>query len=84
MTHFAKLYERDGEQVLVTKEQDDDGEPMLKIRFKSNNAGHDIATSIAFKKDAELDAWEVLDRAFENMDHECAFGIRDRSPGVDL
>jgi hypothetical protein len=81
---FAKLFEREGQQVLVTKDQDDEGEPVLTIRFKSNEAGHDISTRLAFKKDTKLDKWEVLARVFDSMDAERAFGLRDSSPGVHL
>jgi hypothetical protein len=81
---FAKLFERNGQQVLVTKDEDEDGEPALKIRFKSNVSGHDICIKVAFRKDAELDKWAVMDRAFDAMDISKAFDFRDGAPGVGL
>lgn len=84
MSKFAKLYEREGQQVLVTSDQDEDGEPCLTIRFKSNVSDHEISTRLAFKKSAKLDKWEVLDQAFDAMTEEKAFDLRNGSPGVGM
>lgn len=81
---FAKIYERDGKQVLVTKEQDvDTDEPCLQFRFKSNVLEHDIRTTVFFKGTVQ-EQWDSMDKAFETADEDFSFNVKNQAPGVNL
>lgn len=67
---FAKLFERDGEQVLVIQGQNDDGLPALKFMFQFDGAT--IEPSIVFK-DGD---WDKLESAFARVDEDDAFQMR--------
>lgn len=84
MSAFAKLFERDGKQVLVTKDETDEGKPCLTFRCSTDVSDHNITTQVSFKKDAKLDAWEVMDRAFDNVNEDQAFGLRNGLPGISM
>lgn len=69
MNIFAKLYERDGEQVLVTKdEMDDDGSPCVRVTFRVP-----VGTASA---DFAYKSEEDRDRGFALIGEEEAFAAR--------
>lgn len=80
MEKFAKLYERDGRQVLVTKEESDDGSPQINFRSTTLNSGHSITLKMGYK-DAD---WDVMDVAFERVCEDFAFGVIEGSPGSEM
>lgn len=84
MSTFAKLFERDGRQVLVLKDETDDGDAALSFTFTTNVMEHKVCTKISFKEDSELSEWDILDRAFADCDEDKAFGIRESSPAIHL
>ena len=73
--YFAKLFDFDGHQVLITSDTgSDDDTPQLTIR--THHAGLVLATTISFRAD---DAGEALrDRAFANADQDFAAGMRSK------
>lgn len=69
---WAKLFERDGKQVLVTNDQDEDGNPCVKISAKPKGLGVS-SLSIGFKDTEE--GYELCDKCFEKMDEGKAFDL---------
>ncbi len=67
---FAKLFERDGDQVLVMKSKSDDKEPILNVIFEVLGTGK--ATVSVF-----FDSEEDLDEALGIIDEDQAFEVRD-------
>lgn len=84
---FAKLFERDGRQVLVTKETSEDDHnydaPVLKARTKTTKSGHDLAINITFKGKDDAQT-RRRDEAFDKMDADTAFGLVEKAAGIDL
>ena len=78
---FAKLYERDGKQVLVTKETDDSDCPAVAFRTTTAN-GHSV-TIMASMGNKTKD-WDKRDKAFDNVTEESAWSMVDSAPGIDL
>lgn len=69
---FAKLFERDGEQVLVMKDTNDDGEPC--VGFTCNLDEIMVTPKLGFKPTAK--GFTERDRLFNDCDEEMAFGMR--------
>lgn len=66
---FAKLYEKDGRQVLVTKETcDKEGCPQIHFRTTTKN-GHSATLKFSY----EDKAWGKRDAAFHKVDEESAW-----------
>jgi hypothetical protein len=84
MSKFAKLYERDGKQVLVLKGENEDGGPALEFRFLTDVAEHSVALNVTIRHTEDRDAYEALDLAFDEMTEDRAFNTRDKTPGVEL
>ena len=78
---FAKLFERDGMQVLVTRGRRDDNDNP-DVRFKFLHRGCWVEPAVAFKDtDAGL---EARDKMFNDIDEAWAFNIMDRTiAGLD-
>lgn len=75
---FAKLFERDGRQIVVMKEWNDE-EDMDEITLRSRTkSGHSFMLKLSFADEGPRD------RAFDDMDEAKAFRIIDRTPGIDL
>ena len=66
---FAKLFERDGEQALVRKEEDLDGKPTVFVTFDIEGR---LAT-LNFSFDDDHDGYEDRDALFSNMTEDAAF-----------
>lgn len=65
---FAKLFEKDGRQYLVTKDTDDEtSEPEVRVSTTNNN-GHRLTISLKFGEDN----WDARDEAFESIDETSA------------
>lgn len=84
MSTFAKLFERDGKQVLVMKDEIDNGDPALAFTFESDVLEHRVCLKISFKPAEELNAWDVLDQAFDKCTEDQAFEFRNSAPGIHL
>lgn len=67
---FAKLYENDGDQILVMLDSDE-GKPELKFYFESGEEGFGIVCLISNFKDSD-EGWEKAANAFTNMNEEVA------------
>lgn len=63
---FAKLFERDGRQLLVTKDSDDeDGNP--QIRFQTTTeSGHRASLNFTYGEDD----WDKRDAMFDQLTEE--------------
>jgi len=81
--HFAKLFSRDGQQVLVTKDWDDKQGPMLRLRFASNKSGHKVELSVSFKGNKH-ERRQAREEAFANLTEETAFALRGDTPGIEI
>lgn len=71
MSKFAKLFERDGEQVIAIATQTDDGKPCL--HFLTDIGGAMAEPKLIFK-DGD---WDKRDKALETTDEAEAFAMRD-------
>lgn len=76
---FAKLYEKKGKQVLVTKETDDDDCPALAFRT-TTKSGHSMTLKASFKEDD----WDRRDEAFSNVTEESAWAMVKDAPGMNV
>lgn len=76
---FAKLYEKNGKQVLVTKETDDEDCPALAFRT-TTKSGHSMTLKASFK---EKD-WDKRDAAFDNVTEESAWAMVKSAPGMKM
>lgn len=63
MSKFARLLEREGEQVLVVKDRGPDGQPQLIIRFNTPKGNH-ARLNFEFEQEG---------------DREVAFGMTDEN-----
>ncbi|MBK8168236.1 MAG: hypothetical protein IPK64_19995 [bacterium] len=70
---FAKLFERDGEQVLVLKAVGEDGAPQLKVIVEIGEL--QIESAFEFKGEDKI-AEERRDRVFADMTEDRAFATR--------
>lgn len=74
---FAKLFERDGVQVLVKKDSvpDEDAGAEIRFYFKPDELGV-CSVSISFPDTDE--GWDAADMAFDRVDEDIAFdAIKD-------
>lgn len=78
MSKFAKIFERDGKQVLVLKDENDDGKALLQFRFLSDVSDNFMCVGYAFSDLSQRD------EAFDRVTDDNAFGVRDMTPGVEL
>lgn len=76
---FAKLYEKKGKQVLVTKETDDDDCPAIAFRT-TTKSGHSMTLKASFK-DGD---WDKRDEAFNNVNEESAWSMVKSAPGMAM
>lgn len=68
MEMFAKVFESHGRQVLVTKAEDSDGKPQLKVTMRFDGA--EMSVGPCFTDDDAGDA--ALDHAFDSFGQEQA------------
>ena len=73
---FAKLFERDGEQVLVRKE-DLDGDPTVFVTFDMDR----IIVTVNFGFNDDHDGYEARDAMFATIDEDAAFEIVKQAGG---
>lgn len=78
---FAKLFERDGHQVLVCLSQDD---PAIVVTFKDHSDDLYVSPKVSFAPKDDSDeafekAWELCDKAFAKIDEDWAFNLRDKT-----
>lgn len=69
---FAKIYERDGRQVLIFKDNNDEGEPVVKMHVNSGG----LWVTQAFHPNETA----TIDGMYDVFDEETAFEILD---GID-
>lgn len=75
---FAKLYERDGRQVLAFADKDSEGDPAVKIVFETES-GNRCTLAFGYEKASKRDA------EFAKMTEESIFDIVDEaSKGMPL
>ena len=77
MAVFAKLFERDGEQVLVRKEEDLDGDPTVFVTFDMDR----IIVTVNFGFNDDHDGYEARDAMFATIDEDAAFEIVKQAGG---
>lgn len=78
MSDFAKLFEREGQQVLLFKDKDDDGDPAIKVVFETER-GNRCTLAFGYAKSAARDI------AFDGIDESDAFDIvDDATKGIPL
>ena len=70
MSKFAKLFERNGEQVLVISTQTADGLPCL--HFIADIGGAIVEPRFEYKEGA----WDKRDAGFDLVDEDSAFSLR--------
>lgn len=71
MKKFAKLFDIDGDQVLVYKSATDDNNPSLEFRWQA-------AEGVAVTVEAGFDSDETRDEAFENFKSDRAKSMLER------
>lgn len=75
---FAKLFEKEGRQLLVTKESDDESMPALQFRITTRKSGHSLTLKASFKNE------EVRDKAFTQIEALNAWDMIENAPGADM
>ena len=71
---FCKLFERDGDQILVRKGVDDDGRPAVIFEFELDPEGElSVSPKLGFNDDDE--GWLKMMAAFEKTDAEAAWAF---------
>jgi len=65
---FAKLYETEIGQILVKRDEGDDG-PEMRLFFKPEKLG---VCSFAFSYSDDDEGWDKLDKAFDDMNEKDA------------
>lgn len=78
MSIFAKLFERDGKQVLVTLDED---EPGIVFKFRDDTQDLYVSPKITFTPKDEGDeayqaAWDKAEKVFEATNADSAFAMR--------
>lgn len=71
MSKFAKLFERDGEQVLVLLQDNDEGRPCVRTRFSMKGAIVDVDLGFDEGK------YDKQEAAFEAIDEDGVFRMRE-------
>lgn len=79
MEMFAKLFESHGRQVLVTKAEDSDGNPQLKVTMRFDGA--EMSVGPCFSDDEAGDA--ALDNAFDKFGQEQADVFAQKVEGAE-
>lgn len=83
MDKFAKLFERNGRQVLVRRFTNEDDKPCVSFETTTAN-GHRLCMSIEFARGDEAKCLATRDEAFENCSEDRAFRVVEKAPGFDL
>jgi hypothetical protein len=78
---FAKLYEQDGRQLLVTKGNDSEGEPALVFRTTTKVSGHHLQFAISFQGRSENSRYNRMCKEFDKMTEDSAWGLCNSVPG---
>ena len=74
---FAKLFERDGRQVLVKVDQSEgDLKPEVRFFFKPKGLGV-CSAAVEYKDDSEK-SWNSADKFFDSIDEEKAFAFAEK------
>lgn len=78
---FCHLFEHEGRQILIMKDQGEEGDPVVKIHT-TTDSGHFIALNFGFGEDD----WEKRDKAFNDLiaDEANAAEMILNAPGVKL
>lgn len=78
---FCHLIEHEGRQILIMKDQDDEGRPSVKIRT-TTNSGHSITLNFDYNEDD----WKKRDKSFNDLvaDETNAINMILNTPGVKL
>lgn len=74
VNHFAKLFERNGEQVVVMHSLNDDGNPCVDIHFRLPEIGMGHVTMNS--KDGSDEAVQAI---FDAVSEDIAFNIREQA-----
>jgi hypothetical protein len=79
MAIFCKVFEREGQQVLVTTGYDDDSD-LYKVAFETRTlqSGYSLKTTLGFASEGDRDD------VFKSTDEDMAFGVVKKLPGYDL
>lgn len=82
---FAKLYEREGKQMLVTKETSDENDfdegDLPEIHFRTTSAsGHSVTMRFTYG-DGD---WDKRDEVFGKISEDAAWSVVDGALGMDL
>lgn len=73
---FAKLYERDGKQVLVKMDQTaEDFLPEVRFYFQPEGLG--VCSSAMTYKDDSKESWDKCEEYFNSIDEGKAFAFAD-------
>lgn len=83
MHKFAKLFERDGRQVLVKRYTNDEDELCLSFET-STPSGCRLTLSMFFTRGSKTECEAALDKAFDDCDEDQAFRVVEKAPGFDL
>ncbi|MGV3346375.1 hypothetical protein ACGVWS_11790 [Enterobacteriaceae bacterium LUAb1] len=78
MDRWAKLFESNGRQVLITKDCDDDDNPQLSITIRMEDA--DVSVGPVFNGE---NGYESLDMVFELADQSMADNFTEKLIGCD-
>ena len=75
---FAKLFEKDGKQVLVKIDTDPvDYNPEIRFFFEPEKLGV-CSIAISYKDDSDK-SWDSADKAFAEVTEEKAFNVADKA-----
>lgn len=83
MNKFAKLFERDGRQVLVTRGTDDEGAPYMAFETVTKTGGR-LKASMLFTKGKKADCKANRDEKFETLTQQIAFEVVESLKGFEL
>lgn len=81
---FAKLYEFDGRQLLVTKGVNNEGDHALVFRTTTAKSGHHMQFAISFQGRTEDAQYKRMCKEFDKMTDEKAWGLCNSVPGNDM
>ena len=83
MSKFAKVFERDNEQVVVRKNNSNEGHPAVIIEGRSKS-GYIVELMMACTNDGGDEAGKKRDTLFEKIDADQAWGLIESTPGYSL
>jgi len=77
---FAKLFERNGQQILVKKDVNEENFPEIQYFFEPQIEGFSEvgSTAITFKKN-DKKVWKKVNEIFENVTEKNAFDVVNRA-----